>query len=511
MARLDRLPGGKDLAQLGAVLGREFPYALLHAMASVDEATLQARLAHLVAAELLYQRGRPPHARYLFKHALIQDAAYQSLLKSRRQQEHQRVAELLRAQFPDTAETQPELVAQHYTEAGLPEQALPYWQQAGERAARRFAQAEAISHFRRGLEVLASLPYTPTRDQHELVLQTSLGPVLMMAKGFADQEVGYAYARARTLCQQVGATPQLFPVLWGLYAFYLVRAEFFTARELAEQCLSLAQDTNEPALLVEAHYAKGALLYLFGAFVEARTHLEQSMTLYDPQQHGALGALYGGQNPAVWCRTYMTFILWLLGYPEQAFRMSQEALALAETLSSPFDLGVAQDNMARLYQHCRDVHATRKWNEVTRIAAAEQGFVLRLARCTGMQGWVLVQQGQVDTGLEQIRRSLDAQRATGAEHLRPHYLAWLAEAYRIAAQPEAGLDVLAEALTLVTNTAGRVYEAEIHRLRGELLLRQATPDTAQAEACFHQALDIGRQQQAKSWELRVATSLARLW
>ena len=278
-----------------------------------------------------------------------------------------------------------------------------------------------------------------------------------------------------------------------------------------EQCLSLAQQVNDSALLVEAHYGKGVLLHLLGALVEARTHLEQGMTLYDPQQHRALGALYGGQNPGVWCRSYMTFVLWLLGYPDQALLMTQEALTMAETLASPFDLNAAQDNRTRLHQHCRDVQATQAWNEATQALATKQGFVLRLTRCTAIQGWVLVQRGQVDEGLEQIRQGLDAQRATGSENLRPRVLAWLADAYRIAEQPEAGLHVLAEALTLVTNTGGRVYEAELHRLKGELLLSLSADNHAEAEGCLHQALAVARHQQAKSWELRAAMSLARLW
>jgi predicted ATPase len=383
--------------------------------------------------------------------------------------------------------------------------------QAADNALRRHAHRETIHHLTVGLELLRSLPDTPERTRQELVLQTGLGPALMMAKGFAAPEVGHAYARARTLCQQVGTTPDLFPVLWGLFAFYLVRAEFLSAQELAEQCLSLAQQVNDPALLVEAHYAKGALLHLLGALVEARAHLERGMTLYDPQQHRALGALYGGQNPGVWCRTYMTFVLWLLGYPEQALRMSQEALALAEELAFPFDLAAAQHDRARLHQHRRDVQATQEWNDATRALATEQGYVLQLTRCTAIQGWVLVQRGQVEEGIEQLRQGLHAQRAVGAENLLPQVLAWLAEAHRRAEDAEAGLRVLAEALALVTATGGRVYEAEIYRLKGELLLQQALPDAAQAEVCFQQALDVARHQQARSWELRAAMSLSRLW
>jgi class 3 adenylate cyclase len=241
MARLDRLPVAKAVAQLGAVLGREFAYALIQALAPLDEATLQARLEQLVAAELLYQRGRPPRATYIFKHALIQDAAYQSLLKSTRQQVHQQVAQALEAQFSETVATQPELVAQHYTEAGCTEQAIAYWQRAGQQARQRSADPEAVQHLTVGLELLVTLPETPVRAQQDLDLQIALGPALMATKGHAAPEVEQTYARAQTLCAQVGETPQLFPTLRGLCRFYRNRGVLPTARELGEQLYRLAQ------------------------------------------------------------------------------------------------------------------------------------------------------------------------------------------------------------------------------------------------------------------------------
>ena len=263
MARLDRLATVKAVAQLGATIGRQFGYELLQAVSPLDDAALQQHLRQLVEAELLYQRGVPPQATYLFKHALIQDAAYQSLLKSTRQQYHQRIAQVLAERFPETAETQPELLAHHYTEAGLAEQAIPYWQQAGQRASLRSANLEAINHLTKGLDVLTTLPDSPERLQHELDLQITLGQALTVTKGFAAPEVGHTYARARELCQQVEETPQLFPVLRGLWNFYLLRGELRTARELAEQLLSLAQRTHDPALLQQAHSAlAGALVHL---------------------------------------------------------------------------------------------------------------------------------------------------------------------------------------------------------------------------------------------------------
>jgi predicted ATPase len=257
MARLDRLAAVKALAQLGATLGREFSYALLRAVAPWDEGILHRGLHQLVAAEFLYQRGVPPQATYTFKHALIQDVAYQSLLRSTRQQYHQRIAQALEAQFPEIVETQPELVAQHYTTAGCAEQAILYWQRAGQQASDRSANLEAISHVTTGIALLTTLPETPEHTQQSLTLHIALGAALLMTKGPAAPEVENAYTRARVLCQQIGETPELAPVLLGLWRFYVVRSQLHTTRELGETLLRLAQGVHDPTLAVIAHYAPG--------------------------------------------------------------------------------------------------------------------------------------------------------------------------------------------------------------------------------------------------------------
>ena len=298
MARLDRLAEAKGIAQLGATLGREFSYELLQAVSSVDEATLQRGLAQLVDAELVYQRGLPPQAHYIFKHALVQDTAYQSLLKRERQRLHQQIAHVLVERFLDTAATQPELVAHHYTEAGLIEQAVPYWQKAGERAVDRSAYVEAISHLSKGLELLKTLPETVERLHQELNLQTPLGLAFMATKNYGAPEVGKAYTRARELCRQVGETPQLAPVLYGLWIFHLMRAELPTAYEAAEQLLRLGQNTQDPALIMEGHHGLGQISYFMGKFAAAREHLEQAVALYDSRQSSS-SAIRPIQDPGV--------------------------------------------------------------------------------------------------------------------------------------------------------------------------------------------------------------------
>jgi predicted ATPase len=510
MARLDRLAAVKAMAQLGATLGREFSYELLQAVSPWDEGTLQRGLQQLVEAEFLYQRGLPPQATYVFKHALIQDTAYQSLLRSTRQGHHQRIAQVLEGRFTELCETQPELLAHHYTEAGLMAQAIPYWQQAGQQAIQRSAHLEAIAHLSKGLEVLRTLSDSPERAQQELVLQTTLGPALMATKGYAAPEVEYAYARARELCQQVGETPQLFQALWGLWYFYLVRAEFQTAHELGEQLLRLAQRVQVQVLLLLAHRVLGQTLAFLGEFSTAQVHLDQGITLYNPEQHRSLASLYG-QDQGVICRSWAALALWCLGYPDQALRRSREALTLAQELAHPFSLAYAICFAGMFCQLRREVQAAQERATAESALCAEQGFALYMARGMILRGWTMAEQRQGAEGLAQMRQGLASYQATGAAVFRPYYLAFLAEAYGKVGQTEAGLTALAEALAVVDNTRERYWEVEIHRLKGELLLALSAEKHAEAEACFHQALDIARRQQAKSLELRAAMSLSRLW
>jgi predicted ATPase len=511
MARLDRLATVKGLAQLGATLGREFAYELLHAVSPWDEATLRRGLQQLVDAEFLYQQGLPPQATYLFKHALIQEAAYQSLLKSTRQQYHQHIAQALEVQFPDTVAAQPELLAHHYTEAGLMAQAVPYWQRAGQRALERSANLEAVAHLRKGLEALATLPDTPERTQHELDLQITLGSALMASKGQGAPEVGQAYARARELCRHVGETPQLFPVLFGLWRFYFAQAEHQTARELAEQCLSLAHRLQDPACLLQAHYALGGSFCFLGEPAPAHAHLEQAIALYDMQAHRAL-AFRTGVDLGVWCLSYdATFVLWAQGYPDQGLRRAYEALTLAQTLSHPHSLAAVLCYVALIHCFRREERALREQADIAIALASEQGFPHWLALGSLLRGWALAAQGQAEEGIAQLQQGLAAYRAVGAKLGLSWLLPLLAEAYGKAGQVEAGLQTLAEVLALVDQTQERSCEAELYRLQGELLLARSAEHDTEAEAHFHQALDVARHQQAKSWELRAAMSLSRLW
>jgi class 3 adenylate cyclase/tetratricopeptide (TPR) repeat protein len=519
MARLDRLGDAKEVAQLGATLARSFSYELLRAVSPWNEERLQYALARLVEAELLYQRGVPPHATYVFKHVLIQETAYQSLLKSKRQHYHRQAVHVLEQRFPDIAETQPELLAYHFTEAGVPAQALPYWQRAGQHAVERSASVEAITHFTKGLELLKTLPDTLERVQQELTLQLALGSPLLILKGHTAPEVERAYARADELAQQIGDGGQRFSALIGLWRFYFSQARLEKARALAEQCFTLAQCLRDLRLLQEAHMALGSTLLHLGEHVAARAFLEQGVALYDPQQCRIL-AFSRGSDPGVTCLARLSWALWLLGYAEQALERSREALALARDMPHAYSLAFALHFAGLIHQCRREVQVVQEWAEAEMTLSSARGFVEWLEGGMIRHGWALVQQGVVEEGIMQLRHGMNSWLARGNDLGKTHVLARLAEAYGKAGHTAEGLGVLAEASAAVYNNAEHLYEAELYRLKGELLLQSGVRELqfegsqspmAEAEACFRQALDIARRQQAKALELRATMSLARLW
>jgi predicted ATPase len=510
MARLDRLAAVKAIAQLGATLGREFSYELLQAIAPWDEATLRRGLHQLVEAEFLYQRGLPPQATYLFKHALIQEAAYQSLLKSTRQQYHHHIAQVLETRFPETVETQPELLAHHCTEAGLMEQAIPYWQQAGQRALQRSANLEAASHVSKGLELLTALPESPARAEHELTLLFTLGLTLSMLKGQAAPEVGHVYDRARVLCQQLGDTPRLFLVLMGLRRFYSGRGALQMARTVAEQLDELAQRSQDPEHRIEAHFALGLVSFCLGDLVACRTHTGRGLALDVPSPHHTPVAVAHGNRRAS-CLNYAALALWGLGYPDQALHQSQEAVTLAQQPPVPSNLAFTLHFAACLRQLRREAHEAEGLAAATMTLATDYELGHWLGQSTIIYGWAVAAQGQREAGLAYLRQGLTAMDATGSELLRPYYLALLAAVYGDIGHPTAGQAILAEAWALVDKNGERWYAADLHRLQGALLLQQGTPAVHQAEQCFQQALHIARTQQARTFALRAATSLSRLW
>jgi predicted ATPase/class 3 adenylate cyclase len=510
MARLDRLVTAKAVAQYAAVIGRQFSYELLYVVSQLDEATLQRELGRLVEAELVYQRGVIPDATYLFKHALVQDTAYESLLRSTRQGYHRRIAEVLSERFPETAEAQPELLAHHYTESDFNEQAVIYWHQAGQRAIQRSAYAEAISYLTKGLNGLMTLPDSEDRARQELNLQMALGPLLRATKGNAAPEAASAYVRAQELCQQIGETSQLFTAMSGIWFFHLSRMEVHTARELAEQYLALAQCHYDSALLCDAYYMMGTTLSTCGELVLGRTHMEQSIVHGDaPQFHRH--TQFPGQAHKVSCLIQFAWPLWFLGYPDQAIAQNQAALALAQEMAHPHTLASALRHRALIYHFRQQGLATQEQADVVIALSREHGFSHLLAWGTMLRNWALVAQGQSTVDVDEIRQNLDAYQATGAGTLLPLWLAVLADAHGKAKHLVQGLEVLDEALIIGQHTGVRFYQAELYRLKGEFLLQQSSANVDEAESNLNQALEVSRHQQAKSLELRAATSLARLW
>jgi predicted ATPase len=511
MARLDRLPTGREVAQLGSVIGREFSHELLQALVPTDEATLQVGTAELVEAEVLYQRGRPPRATYMFKHALIQDAAYASLLKRTRQQMHQQIAQMLESQFPEMAQTQPELVAHHCAEADCPEQAIDYWQQAGERAGQRSAYTEAIAHLTRGLAVLETLPETTARADREIRMRLTLGRPLISAKGNAAAEAGHLYTRVRELCRQRGELSLHFAALHGLRVFHTACAEHRQAAEIGKEALRVAQRAQDPGPLAEAYLDVGVPLLYRGEFRSAIENFRQSLIYADVQHDTSVSYSLGGPAAGVVSRAHATVALWMLGYPEQARQWCQEALTLSQRFTNPRIQAMVQWWALILYAACGawPILYEAAGHHVT--FSTEHGLPWMANLGTTMLGWWRVVQAHDRAGITQLRQGVRASQGAGIGVYQPYWLALLAEADAQVGQPEDGLTALEESFAVMHATEEYLHHAELHRIKGTLLLACSEDRHAEAEACYHQALDVARRQQAKSWELRAATSLARLW
>jgi class 3 adenylate cyclase/predicted ATPase len=515
-ARLDRLTDAKGVAQLGAAISRQFSYELLEAVAkttaSVDTRALRRHLARLVDAGLLFVEHDARGETYTFKHALIQDAAYGSLLRTTRQQYHRHIAQALTEHFRASVETAPELLAHHYTQASMMAEAVPCWLDAGQRALRASANPEAIAHLTTGLDLLADLPAGPERAGVELQFRLTLGPAYMAIRGYAAPEVEACYQRARELCRELGDTPQLVPVLHGLWSYHIVRAQHTSAFTLGEQVLQLGAATNDDGLLLQGNMELGWLYFFQGELKQAREHLERVLALYDHERHSSHAFIYG-DNPATSARSALASVLWLLGYPDQALRCSEENLAILRSLvQHPYSVAFGFTVAAFLRQYLGDPPAARALAEEAVVISEAHGLAFIGPMASMFEGWARTREGELDEGMAQMRRGLAAQLATGAELARPYWLWLLAEACQRTGAAREGLALLDDAGAAVKHTHDHYWEAEIHRLRGRLLLATAEPTApASAEACYRRALEVARRQGARSLELRAAVSLSRLW
>ncbi len=516
LARLDRLSGTREVVQIAAVLGRELTWGMIRAVCPLPEETLRRELERLVDADLLYQRGVPPAASYTFKHALLQEAAYGSLLRSTRQQLHQRIAAALTEQFPAEAAARPEVVAHHFTEAGLHEQALPCWLEAGRHAAERSAHVEAIGHFEKGLGLLDALPEGRERDSQELALRTALGPALIATRGYTTQGVEQCYARALELCNRLGETPEHFWVLRGLWVFHLIRAELPKALELGRSMMRLADASGDRTLLFEAHLA-AALPQLFrGEPALARELLERGISLDSPERDRSTMSVTGIDIAATSIGT-LGLVLWQLGLPDQALARSEQAIVLAREIAHPYSLADALSMATWLRYFRREASAVREQAASLVTLAEEKGFLHEAAHGNMRLGWAMVHGPDPSLHAEGLRRVLGGIEAFGASRARLselNTLSLLIECYIRLGRIEEGRRTAARARELLSGLEDRFFwQPEIHRLEGELALLEPGGHARLEEAAerFRQALDLARRLGSKALELRAAASLARLW
>ena len=505
---MDRLaPVAKRVLQTAAVIGQEVPFSLLAAMTQLPQEALSQSLAQLQAAELLHETCLVPEPVYTFKHVLIQETAYHALLESTRRQQHLQIAQLLAERVPrrrPSSRPGSRITTRRLAVRSTP---FPTGNKLGSTRWTVRPMPKPSHTSRKRLALLRTLPVTPARARHELTLQCSLG-VQLATRGAATPEVERTYARALELCQQVGNTQELFPVLYGLSRLYKKRGKLRRARDLGEQLLVLAQSQGNTALLLRGHYVLGDILLWLGEFSAARAHLEQGLAIYDPQQHDTHDLLYEA-DPWLGCLGALSVTLWFLGYPDQALQRSAEALAMAHELSHPYSLARVLVDAGYLHWFCREWVRLQERAEALRVLAAANGFAELYARATYRYGLALVKQGQIAEGLAQFHTSMDTLQVMQSGDAQALRLAQLAEVYRCTRQPETGLQVLAAAMA--ADTEERLDASGRYSIKGELLLLPPDPDVYQAESCFQQALTIARHQCAKMPELRAALRLSHLW
>jgi len=513
LGRLDRLgPLAKTVAQVGAAIGRDFSHELLAAAAQLAEPELQEALRRLVEAGLVFQRGLPPAAEYLFKHALVQDTAYSTLLRGPRQALHRRIAEALEQRFPDLVETRPEIVAHHYGEAALPDKAVTYWHLAGKSSVAKSAVHEAIAQLRRGLSLLEGLPETRERKQLELDIHVTLTTALRAGKGHADPEVAAALERANRLVTETASvgTPLHFFVLYGLWASNHNAGAIAAGLEHATNFLSSAQSQPSSGPLLVGHRILAFSLMLSGDYRAALAHFETAASLYRPDEHRD-SALHYGQDIGVSAFVCLSWALWHHGYPDQSARAADRALAYSRQLGHAHTLAQAFSFAGIAAVFARDVATVHAYSNECIALASEHGFAHWAAIGRILQGWADAQKGEATTGIALIRDGMAASEANGTRSSAPLFLALLAEALALAGKIEEGLAALDDALATAAVSGAKGSNAEIHRLRGELTGRLPDPDPAKVEDSFRTALAIAREQGTRGYELRAATSLARLW
>src|SRR6266540_3854026 len=510
MSRLDRLAPVREIAQIGAAVGREFSYSLVRALVGRDESALRHALAQLEQAELVFRRGEPPEAVYSFKHALVRDAAYESMLKSRRHQLHGQIARTLKERLADIAASQPEIVAHHFTAAGLVEPAIDYWLKAGQQAARRSANAEALNHLARGLELVPNVNDPMLRNKWELLLQTLLGHSLRATKGWSVDSVKRAYTRALQLCKESGLDEHTLPAVFGLWTWNFIRAALGEAQALAEHLVNTAENADDWVFKVLAHEALGFTLFARGKFAAAHAALERSISMCEDSKAAAYLDL-SAQDPRVHVRLYDGMALWLLGYPDQALRICAEARRYADTSQHPFSEAMVRTITLRVHQFRGEAAVISGQANAAIALCEEHELVHYLAMGLILRGWASVQQGEFEKGIAEIQEGLEKARATDALLYETYTLGLLADACIKNERYGQALDFLDQAqLRLDEENSERFYAAEIYRLLGDTYLR-SHQDLDQAERYLCKGLKVAREQKAKSLELKLCVSIYDLY
>ncbi len=509
MARLDRFAPAKEVAQAAAAIGRTFGHELLAAVLTRDEADLSVALDQLVDSGLVFRQGSGAEASYTFKHALVQDAAHQSLLKSQRQRLHARIASVLEKQFSDQAAAAPEVVAQHYAEAGISESAIAWWTRAANHALEHSANIEATKHFRSGLAILDRVAENE-RPEKELILQIGLGSALTAIEGYSAPATGAAYQRARELCIELGDKKRLFPVLYALWNFENVAGRHTMAKRIASEMLELTNPHGDMGPRLAAHSALGTTFAFLGSWSDAKNNLDACIELYDPEKHLGLKFEYA-EDPGVGAYVFRSLCLCSLGFSDQAVESSSRAVRLADQVSHANTSGFALGMLTWLHYFLGDPKAVLATAEKAIAFAKDAGLPVWGALPRVYRGWALSRLGSADEGIDETRRGIDGWRAAGAEVSMGCMHAALGDAYYVAGRYDDALREIEEGIRFVEDRQEGLWEAELYRLKGEVLLAQNADHIAEAEKCFGRALEIARDQSAKSLELRAATSLARLW
>jgi len=508
-ARLDRLGPAKEAAQIGAVIGRTFDYGLLSFLVPASGETLTQTLAQLVESGLISVRGEPPEATYAFKHALVQDTAYGSLLRTRRAELHGKVARALVDCDPGIALSEPELLAHHFTEAGQVGPAIDQWRAAAQKSMLRSANREAVEQLNRGFDLLKKMPATPDRDRKELELQTTLGQVMTFTRGWAAPEAAACYSRARELCVTVGEDQELFPILWGFWMIHGARGEQKAWRQTADEMLEIARRRGDKALLLQAHHASWGNPFQ-GNFTFQMEHIEKGLQIYDSAEHSAMAPRYGGHDAGVCALYHKGFALWATGYPEQSAAAYASALNLANDIAHPPSVAHALNLGSWLHALRGDWSKCLTNTEEAIELAQSLGNRTWLGRMNVIKGWAHVELGAAELGLAEMREALERDHVmyvigTGTKH------AMYAEALRTAGMAEQALSMCDEALSAVDEYIERFWEANIYSLKGDLLVERSKGDRTEAEICYQKAIEVAQDQKAKMWELRAAIRLARLW